>query len=954
MSNRVVALVPAKDRADSVADTVRALAALADVDEVLVIDDGSSDRTSEAAAAAGARVLRLPANRGKGAAVTAGVLATPDATVYLMVDADTATTAAAVAALLPPVLAGEVDMSIAVPPDAGGRGGFGWVKSISSWGIERAVGFGASAPLSGQRAIDATLLRKVLPLAERFGLETALTIDLARAGGRVREIPVAIEHRHTGRSLAGFRHRAGQGVDIVRALWPRLTSSPIRLGAMILAFGLIVTAMVWSGGRWEAPSAALLAPADKVIVFGVPHLDIGDVGGDLTPNLNRLMARGSVGVLSVRTYRSHPSSAEAYATLGAGIRLHAPDGAGVAEATDGGAIVVPGGQAVRDANRPQHHGRALGGMGQALVRSGHRTAVVSNADHPSAGRSSVSRPAALAVVDGHLRVGAGSVDPSLLRPAPQAPFGVEADPASVAAAAQQAISLADVVMVDPGDLDRAAAARAIGEQRSAAIRHTDHILGLVADAADPTTLLIVASLTPAAPGAHVTPIVVVGPSIPHGYVHSPSTKRTAVATVTDLAPTILGAIGRPTPKGMVGQPLRYQKARPDLGMLRTIDRDAALRERIGNPVTIPFVVFQVAIYLLIAGLFAFAGGVGRLRGLLRLVVLAIAALPLAGLAYRAVPGMSAIGPRSVVVLFVLDGVIVALATRWRGRALSPLVAIMVTTVAVLVADVSSGVHLLTSSFIGYPLSGSGRFYGLGNAGFSVLSVCTLLAACAHVHHAPRRREALVAVGLAFLLVLLADTAPTMGDDVGGVLTLVPVFGLTFWILVGRRLSWRPIAAAAATTVGLLAVLVTIDSTRAPSQQTHLGRFFTDVRSGGVAAFWSTVARRTTSNLGKLGTSVWTVIVPVLVLGLVYLLLRNRRWRETVPAGPLRIGVVAAFLCGLLGFAANDSGVIVTALVFVFVGPFVALLAFEQEAGGPQMIEPGSDRGRPAPLTAARP
>ncbi|MDQ3679119.1 MAG: glycosyltransferase, partial [Actinomycetota bacterium] len=92
---RVVALVAARDMADSVGPTVDALRALPDVDDVLVVDDGSADGTGDAALSAGARVLRLGANVGKGGAVRAGVDATPEADVYLLVDADVGATAAA-------------------------------------------------------------------------------------------------------------------------------------------------------------------------------------------------------------------------------------------------------------------------------------------------------------------------------------------------------------------------------------------------------------------------------------------------------------------------------------------------------------------------------------------------------------------------------------------------------------------------------------------------------------------------------------------------------------------------------------------------------------------------------------------------------------------------------------------------------------------------------------------
>ena len=243
-----IALVAARNRADTVGATVAALRGLERVDDVLVVDDGSTDDTAEAALAAGARVLRLPVNRGKGGAVTAGVAATPEVEVYLLVDADVGDGAAAADALLEPVLAGDADLVIGVLPAAGGRAGFGLVRDMARAGIARACGFRPQSPLSGQRAVRAPLLRD-LELAPRFGLETAFTIDAVRAGARVVEVSVAMDHRHTGRTLAGFAHRARQGRDIVRALWPRLTSSRARMGLLVAALVVALVAATWSGSR---------------------------------------------------------------------------------------------------------------------------------------------------------------------------------------------------------------------------------------------------------------------------------------------------------------------------------------------------------------------------------------------------------------------------------------------------------------------------------------------------------------------------------------------------------------------------------------------------------------------------------------------------------------------------------------------------------------------------------
>ena len=63
----------------------------------------------------------------------------------------------------------------------------------------------------------AEVLRCRLPFAPGFGMETGMTIDAVRAGFRLREIELDLEHRATGRSVGGFLHRARQLRDIVRA-----------------------------------------------------------------------------------------------------------------------------------------------------------------------------------------------------------------------------------------------------------------------------------------------------------------------------------------------------------------------------------------------------------------------------------------------------------------------------------------------------------------------------------------------------------------------------------------------------------------------------------------------------------------------------------------------------------------------------------------------------------------
>lgn len=100
-AHRMTVVVPAYGEADRIAGTVARLQeTLGDLDvEVLVVDDGSVDDTASVAEAAGARVVRLEQNRGKGAAVRAGVLAATGRTIAFT-DADLAYDPAHLRALL--------------------------------------------------------------------------------------------------------------------------------------------------------------------------------------------------------------------------------------------------------------------------------------------------------------------------------------------------------------------------------------------------------------------------------------------------------------------------------------------------------------------------------------------------------------------------------------------------------------------------------------------------------------------------------------------------------------------------------------------------------------------------------------------------------------------------------------------------------------------------------------
>ena len=226
----IAVVIPAKNESERIRGTVTAAAGLPGVDLVLVVDDGSRDGTARAAELAGAAVMRHARTRGKAAAMETGaeairLLDQPEnrdrPRHLLFLDADLGSSAAFAAPLTQPVTAGQADMTIAAFTSTVKLGGHGMVVGMAGAGIRRAIGWAPAQPLNGQRCLTRAAFEAARPLAAGFGVEKALTIDLARQGLRITEVEVPLAHRATGTDLRSQLHRARQLADVARALATR-------------------------------------------------------------------------------------------------------------------------------------------------------------------------------------------------------------------------------------------------------------------------------------------------------------------------------------------------------------------------------------------------------------------------------------------------------------------------------------------------------------------------------------------------------------------------------------------------------------------------------------------------------------------------------------------------------------------------------------------------------------
>ena len=164
---KIAVVIPAYNEAQTVAEVVRV--ALLLTPDVTVASDGSSDDTAEVARVAGANVVELSPNAGKGPALYAALKAT-SAEYVLMLDADLlGLTLEHLNILLDPVLSGRLDMSIGI---------------FEGGGLMTDLGNKLTPHLSGQRACRRTWLLQVPGLGEERWPEPAITDALKRGGAR--------------------------------------------------------------------------------------------------------------------------------------------------------------------------------------------------------------------------------------------------------------------------------------------------------------------------------------------------------------------------------------------------------------------------------------------------------------------------------------------------------------------------------------------------------------------------------------------------------------------------------------------------------------------------------------------------------------------------------------------------------------------------------------------------
>lgn len=623
----------------------------------------------------------------------------------------------------------------------------------------------------------------------------------------------------------------------------------------------------------------------------MPDLRWADL--EVMPRLRAFAVLAAAGELSVATTAPVTRCADAAVTFSAGTRAGAGDDCAMSAA------------ALADARRRALHNRfaaRVGALGTALHAAGLRTAAVGAAAVPL------------------LADERGAVDVT------DQDFGA-------------AVTAADVVAVVDDGLYRATQPDRLTEAA-----HLDTVLAdqLSATPRDATVVVAGVSDGAATTSAHLHALLVAGPTWAHRELRSGSTGRAPFVQLIDLAPTVLHVLHLPVPPVMAGRPARLTPRHvSSYAVYAHDDEHAVLARSLGRDSMRGIAIGVIAVLVLLVAGWRRRWPTMPARIGAALLVGVPAATFLAQLApwwrwgVGAYAGILAAGA-------VVGAAAVAVAAR-RGPARAVLVGAGLTA-AVLVADQLAGSPLQLSAPLGDSPLVAGRFHGMGNIAFGLASAALLLSAgviAGPLAAAGRRRAAATVVAAVAVAAVVVDAAPMLGDDFGGLLALVPAFGLLFALVAGIRVSRRRVAGFVAVALLVAVAVAAADYARPAADQTHIGRFAGQVLHGGALRV---VRRKADASLGSVGNSIttWLVAVVIVASGLARRRLPSLLARvEGLPAA-----VVSAAVLAVLGSALNDSGISVAAAVAVVVVPVLAasgVLDRDRPAGAPRVHgDPGDD------------
>lgn len=214
----VVAIIPAYNEEKALADVI--VKTLDYVDEVIVVDDGSSDKTSEVAVEAGARVIKHSVNLGKGEALKSGFKAIDDDSIIITIDGDGQHNPNEIPDLVRPIIEDGADLVNGSRYMNGPEENTPAYRRVGQKVLDIATNISAGTKVtdsqSGFRAFSSKSKNVFRFKDTGFGIESEMLVDAAEAGLKIVEVPITVRYDLDGSTKDPITHGVGVLFNIAK------------------------------------------------------------------------------------------------------------------------------------------------------------------------------------------------------------------------------------------------------------------------------------------------------------------------------------------------------------------------------------------------------------------------------------------------------------------------------------------------------------------------------------------------------------------------------------------------------------------------------------------------------------------------------------------------------------------------------------------------------------------
>ena len=404
-----------------------------------------------------------------------------------------------------------------------------------------------------------------------------------------------------------------------------------------------------------------------------------------------------------------------------------------------------------------------------------------------------------------------------------------------------------------------------------------------------------------------------------------TTRRAGLATISDLAPTILDFFQIPVPPAMNGRilrPIGSRSSASSTGFEALARRNRQIvRTSEWRPWYIKgFILVQIFLLALVAVLL-FSRVTFRRRWWRGAIALILGVMWIPLLFMLLSPYQIAYFNVYLLLLPGVAGVLSWLMRRYlAGQKLLPIIILVNLTSLILILDILRGSPMMATSMLGYcPIIGA-RFYGIGNEYTGILIGGTLVGWTALVDYVSLlRKNKLWLTPIIYLTVTIIIGFPRFGADFGGLLTGAAAFSLSYVLMFERPKRRRIIVVSTLLMLVVMYIFIVCDANGWTGEKSHVGKTVQLIKEQGVTALFSVISRKASMNLKLLRWTIWTRVLLAFIVILAVLFKRPKGvLKEIVQEFPnLALGIIGVIFGSVVTMLVNDSGVVAAATTLFF-------------------------------------